>query len=67
MNGTLDDVGDCSSVAPTPGGQPCAGGDVMTCNGLYRWSCPNGDNGVVPMGTVCEWYAQLPSILASSC
>lgn len=49
-NGTYD----CSSVAPSPGGQPC--GDVtMLCPSAYAWSCGNGEEGVVPPGTFCAW------------
>jgi hypothetical protein len=43
----------CAGVAPSPGGQPCGGTNVMTCLTTDTWQCPNGDNGVVPPGTVC--------------
>ncbi|RMZ88074.1 hypothetical protein DV736_g4689, partial [Chaetothyriales sp. CBS 134916] len=38
---------DCSSVAPSPGGQPC-GSVTMICPTAYTWSCGNGQEGVVP-------------------
>lgn len=46
---------DCTGVAPSPGGQPCAyaGGGPVTCTSLYSWSCPNGDSGPVPADTIC--------------
>ena len=45
---------DCSSVAPSPGGQPC-GSVTMICPTAYTWSCGNGREGVVPPGTFCAW------------
>jgi hypothetical protein len=45
---------DCSTVAASPGGQPC-GEVVMQCLDAYRWSCGKGQEGVVPPGTFCAW------------
>lgn len=58
-NQNTNTTSSCASVAPSPGGQPC-GAANMTCLGLYSWSCPNGDTGIVPPGTVCEWYVLIP-------
>jgi hypothetical protein len=45
----------CSGVEPTLGGLPCPDGNLLTCTDSYRWSCPNGDYGIVPLGTFCAW------------
>jgi hypothetical protein len=45
---------DCSTVAASPGGQPC-GEVVMECLDTYHWSCRKGQEGIVPPGTFCAW------------
>lgn len=44
---------DCTGVAPSLGGQPCGGTNIMTCLTTTSWQCPDGSTGVVPPGTEC--------------